>query len=108
MNKYKGRELWYQEYYKRNKEIYKQRQNKRLYKVTPEQISALHILQNNTCAICGKIFTSTPHVDHDHLTNEVRGLLCRRCNTGLGYYEKFNVKFKEYLNEYPSKRLRTN
>jgi hypothetical protein len=40
---------------------------------------------NSSCAICG-----TPHsplalaIDHDHHTGAVRGLLCVRCNTGLG------------------------
>jgi len=40
--------------------------------------------QGGHCALC----PSTPksrrlHVDHDHRTGEVRGLLCHRCNRGL-------------------------
>lgn len=49
--------------------------------------------QGNKCAICGKeiyLFGSkksnTAHVDHDHITGKVRGLLCQECNTGLGKF----------------------
>lgn len=45
--------------------------------------------QNNACAICGK----TPNdngrqlsVDHCHETMEVRGLLCVKCNAGIGMF----------------------
>jgi Recombination endonuclease VII len=34
--------------------------------------------QNHACGICERPFVSTPHVDHCHITNWVRGLLCRR------------------------------
>lgn len=39
-------------------------------------------------------------VDHNHETNQVRGLLCRRCNIFIGYIEKdihLLDKIKEYL-----------
>jgi hypothetical protein len=44
--------------------------------------------QNYCCAICHRHKDSFKYrlaVDHDHYTNEVRGLLCRRCNLLLGF-----------------------
>ncbi len=38
---------------------------------------------NNKCYICKKEM-ETPHIDHCHKTNKVRGLLCKQCNSGLG------------------------
>lgn len=43
--------------------------------------------QNNVCAICGGRNSDRDlAVDHNHITGEVRGLLCTRCNMGLGYF----------------------
>lgn len=62
-----------------------------LYGVTPEQYQALLDAQDDRCAVCrsdawpGK--DNRPHVDHDHATGAVRGLLCGRCNTGLGQFQ---------------------
>jgi hypothetical protein len=49
--------------------------------------------QDGRCAICGDPpdpngvrATSRLHVDHDHVTNQNRDLLCSRCNQGVGFF----------------------
>ena len=56
------------------------------YGLTRESWNDLFIKQNGLCAVCGDWlkFLKTAHVDHDHNTGKVRGLLCKKCNTGLG------------------------
>lgn len=56
------------------------------YGVTKEFLVALHKKQDGKCAICGEIPSTERglHVDHCHKTNDVRGLLCHGCNTGIG------------------------
>jgi hypothetical protein len=62
--------------------------------LTPEQFQSLHDKQFGKCAICLRSFDdhdgnkkSRMHVDHDHLSGTIRGLLCGRCNIGLGYFQ---------------------
>lgn len=61
-----------------------------LYGITPEQFTTLLEAQGNRCAICGSAEwpgkDNCPHVDHDHATGKVRGLLCGPCNIGLGQF----------------------
>ena len=58
-----------------------------LYSSAIEEFNSLLSSQNNKCAICNKDITNVAKVDHCHETNKIRGLLCNRCNIGLGYYE---------------------
>ena len=58
--------------------------------IPKERYEALLQSQNYSCAICGINAEETKQglaVDHDHATDEVRGLLCMRCNVGLGYFK---------------------
>lgn len=57
-------------------------------------------LQNGCCAICGKPEEQEGRrlaLDHDHQTGVVRGLLCYRCNSGLGFVEEFIQRVNDYL-----------
>jgi hypothetical protein len=60
--------------------------------------------QGNKCKICCQDFLADvePHVDHCHTTGEIRGLLCVRCNIGLGQFQDNPlalIKAAEYLKE---------
>jgi len=79
---------------------------KRKYGITVEEYNSLLESQDYSCKICGKNEDEFKYhlcVDHNHETGEVRGLLCKSCNTFLGKIE-YNlnkaVKSIEYLREY--------
>jgi len=68
---------------KREREYYR----KRAYGLSPVEIKDMWMNQGGACKICRKqipIDDRNTHVDHDHATGRVRGLLCSSCNTGLG------------------------
>jgi len=72
-----------------------------LYGIEPEDFNQLLAKQKNRCSICRDSFSKqTPNVDHCHNTKKIRGLLCRRCNQGLGFFrdsKKFLRRAIRYL-----------
>lgn len=63
--------------------------NLRLYGLRPEDYIAMYERQQGRCAICGENGETFGgrrlHIDHDHDTGKVRGLLCGLCNTAIGH-----------------------
>jgi hypothetical protein len=62
---------------------------KHRYGITSEEVAAILAAQGGKCPIC---LTRPPaHLDHDHQTGEVRGILCFGGNGGLGQFQDNRV-----------------
>lgn len=63
---------------------------KHRYHLTLDEFDRILTKQKECCAICGKHqskFKKRLAVDHNHETGKIRGLLCSRCNMGLGFFQ---------------------
>lgn len=73
------------------------------YGITIEDYNKMFEQQNGCCAICNKHqseFKNRFHIDHNHITGKIRGLLCQKCNHGLGLFQDSSeilVIASEYL-----------
>jgi hypothetical protein len=71
-----------------------------LYQLSIEDYDEMLKRQENCCAICGVDKAGGKgswHIDHDHKTGKVRGLLCSRCNLGLGYFKDSPENLKQAI-----------
>jgi hypothetical protein len=81
----------------RNRERMRVHTRKRVmaqYGLTPDHYEAMWLAQGGRCAnractvtapLIAENYRKGLHVDHDHVTGKVRGLLCQRCNHALGH-----------------------
>ena len=72
------------------------------YGITLVERKKMQDEQGNKCKICQKAFTSDckSNVDHCHTSGKIRGLLCWKCNIGLGHFQDnplVLIKAAEYL-----------
>jgi Autographiviridae endonuclease VII len=63
--------------------------------ITPEQFDEMLIAQDGKCALCSTEHGAMGragrlHIDHDHVTGKVRGLLCMFCNHAIERLDNHN------------------
>lgn len=76
---------------------------RKTYGLTLAQCNRMNEMNDGLCWICGaKPKSRRLHVDHDHKTGRVRGLLCWHCNSGLKWFrdnEDFVASAVNYLKD---------
>lgn len=82
---------------------------RRRYGVSQVDYDRMLADQNGRCAVCGTAEYigpgKKPHIDHDHKTGKIRGLVCVRCNVLLGMAQDQPARFYnaiEYLKKHAS------
>ena len=82
---------------------------RRTYGITLKEYDEMLYEQGNGCAICGRkedIVDRRLAINHCHITKTVRGILCSKCNQGLGLFEdnvEFLSKAAQYLKVFNNK-----
>ena len=101
------RKKYYEDYYRNNMEVIKKRamdgSRRKLYGITPKEYESMLVKQNGLCFICGNPPTGrfSLGVDHNHVTSEVRVLLCSGCNWLAGRIEAIGwERIKKYGDKY--------
>lgn len=119
-NKTPQRQKYAKEYYLKNIDKYRERDNNRTtfignflerirsrrhkYNIEFIEYITLYYKQDFKCNICNKLLDNSskqyrPHIDHCHTTGKVRGLLCLKCNAYLGWLERNKEKIKSHVKE---------
>jgi hypothetical protein len=99
------------EWGERNKELianYTRTYNLKRKGFTVESYAFARSIQGEACGLCKTLFNELDqrkiHADHDHATNQPRGVLCHYCNVGLGVFKDsptFLTAAIQYLNNPP-------
>jgi len=98
--KKKGRD-----WYKANGRKPEQERESRLlreYGITSAEFTELLRSQKSKCQICSVPLVGghQTHIDHDHKSKKIRGILCTNCNRGLGHFQDSILNLRnaiEYL-----------
>ena len=87
--------------YSAHKDSHRDKRLQNDFGLTAAEYERILAQQGNVCAICGEGASETRRfaVDHCHKTKRIRGLLCDRCNCGLGNF-KDRVELLEFAAQY--------
>ncbi len=103
----------YNKYYEEKKKFEKKRKRVKVSftdgtKIPRGTKEALFEQQGGRCAICKEDLTSVnkAHLDHCHKNKTIRGLLCTRCNLGLGLFDDDVTKLQSAIEYLACQKLR--
>lgn len=85
----------YRRKYPERYQVYDRRKRLKEYGLTPDSYQQMVEQQNGQCAICKAV--RKLHIDHDHKTGKVRGLLCAGCNHCLHQFDELFEETLQYL-----------
>lgn len=87
-------------------EVARSKNLKKNYGITVEEYDAMLASQGEVCKVCKgpPLGKGRYHVDHDHVTGKIRGLLCHKCNVALGMVRD-NVEHLKALIAYLEEEL---
>jgi hypothetical protein len=87
-----------------NLEKAKANDRKSKYGISNEEYLMYMSAQEGRCAVCYRTLEEAGQiralsVDHNHASGNIRGLLCRRCNSNIGWFERYREIVLEYLQD---------
>ena len=101
----------HKKYFAANRDRIAKSIRKRKYGLVPELYTYLLKKQNGVCAICKQPETRITKgslcrlsVDHNHKTGTIRGLLCTKCNSAIGYLQD-DLSIAKTLLSYLTQRI---
>lgn len=112
---YKNREKqlqYFRDYTKNHIWQIKENKLKKDFGITLDEYSRMFSEQHGVCAVClqpestihsGSKKVQSLSVDHNHNTNQVRGLLCSKCNTAIGLLDEDTLRMRfliDYLESF--------
>jgi len=103
ISKYGGLCMWDGKKLQATKERKHVSRIKQLYDLSESQYLAMFKIQKNQCKLCNTRlcpFQRNAHIDHCHVTGNVRGILCQRCNVALGVIEGHDANWHERVRNY--------
>ena len=88
--------VWARAQYAKEPKKYRLRQRLAKYGLTRVQYEEMQTAQGHKCLIC-QTTTDNLHLDHNHATGKVRGLLCNLCNLGLGLFKDDKIRLAQAI-----------